>query len=219
MATTHRLFALSDTHLAPWPTVPEDIDLILFGGDFYDGPLLAGLGDDPEDADANRLLFPDAAAQAARRTPPVLAVRGNHDGSDPFGFFAGGRDISGMAVAPLPGLIVVGVGLAHRSHARLPTESEVAEVCRASLQSLFQLRTRQPEARVILLSHYPGKCMVARAHAAVPGWAFDCIDCLVAEIKPTVVIAGHVHEAFGRAGRTEAVRMPGPGGEVVKAAG
>jgi Icc-related predicted phosphoesterase len=216
MATTSRIFALSDTHLASWPTVPANVDLILFGGDFYDCPMLAGLGDDPDDADANRFLFPDATAQAERKIPPILAVRGNHDWLDPFGFFAKGRDISGKAVLALPGLIVVGIGLAHRNHVQLPTELEVEQVCRSAQQGLVQVRNSQPDAAVILLSHYPGKQMVTPAEAATPGWAFDCVDRFAAELGATVIIAGHVHEAFARPALQPNVLMPGPAGTVIE---
>lgn len=211
-----RIFALSDTHLQPWPCVPADVELILFGGDYYDGPLLAGLGDDPDDADANRFLFPDATAQAERKIPPILAVRGNHDGQDPFGFFAKGRNISGKSVLASPGLIVVGIGLAHRSHVQLPTEAEVLAVCQSARQSLVQLRNSHPDAALILLSHYPGKQMVNPAEAATPGWAFDCVDGLAAELAATVVIAGHVHEAFKRPTLQTKVWMPGPAGAILE---
>lgn len=216
MPTPLRIFAISDTHLAPWPTVPPDIDLILFGGDFYDGPTLAGLGNDPADDHANRFLFPDATVQAERKAPPVLAVRGNHDWHDPFGFFKGGRDITGSAVLELPGLIVVGVGLAHRDHARLPTESEVEQVCEAGRPSLVHLRNSHPDAGVIMLSHYPGTKMVHPSDASTPGWAFRCIDELAAEFQATVIVAGHVHEAFGRESLQQNVWMPGPAGVVIQ---
>ena len=211
-----RIFALSDTHLAPWPRVPEDIDLVLFGGDFYDGPLLSGLSDDPEDAETNRFLFPDATAQAERKIPPILAVRGNHDWLDLFGFFDAERDITGKAVLALPDLIVVGVGLAHRSHVQLPTESEVTAVCGMAQRSLVHLRNSHPLAKVILLSHYPGKLMVSPEEAASPGWAFDCVDRLARELQATVTVVGHVHEAFGRSGLFQNVWMPGPEGAILR---
>lgn len=131
-----RIFALSDTHLAPWPPVPAEVDLVLFGGDFYDGPVLAGCGDDD---DANRFLFSDAILQAQRHYPPMFAVRGNHDGADPFSFFSESRDVTGRAVLAMPGLIVVGVGLAHREYLRLPTEAEMEAVCESSLKSFQKI--------------------------------------------------------------------------------
>jgi len=210
------IFALSDTHLAAWPTVPDEVDLILHGGDFYDGPLLAGLGEDPEDADANRFLFPDATAQAGRKIPPILAVRGNHDWLDPLGFFADGRDITGKAVLALPNLIVVGIGIAHRSHVQLSTESEVESVCRSAQQRVVHLRNSDPAATVILLSHYPGKQMVTPAEGAIPGWTFDCVDQLAAELQATVIVAGHVHEAFRREALHKRVLMPGPSGCIIR---
>lgn len=216
MPTPLRIFALSDTHLAQWPSVLPDIDLVLFGGDFYDGPTLSGLGSDPADAATNRFLFPDATAQAERKTPPILAVRGNHDGHDPFGFFEDGRDITGRAVLPFPGLIVVGVGLARPDHARLPTESEVEQVCEAGRQGLVDLRNSHPDAAVILLSHYPGTKMVHPSDASTPGWAFRCVDELAEAVQAVVVVAGHVHEAFGRKPPHPSVWMPGPAGVVIQ---
>lgn len=207
-----RIFALSDTHLAPWPPVPADTDVVLFGGDFYDGAVLAGCGDDD---DANRFLFSDAILQAQRQAPPIVAVRGNHDYADPFSFFAGSRDVTAKAALAMPGLIVVGVGLAHREHLRLPTETEMEKACASSLASFRQIRKHHADALVILLSHYPGTSMVRPDESATLGWAFDCVDRLADAVAPRIAICGHVHEAFGREVDRAGVVMPGPQGCVL----
>ena len=57
---------------------------------------------------------------------------------------------------------------------------------------------------------------VTPAEAATPGWAFDCVDRLAAELQATVIVAGHVHEAFRRQALQPNVWMPGPLGTVIE---
>lgn len=110
-----RIFALSDTHLAPWPAVPAVVDLILFAGDSYNGPSIFGMGDQAADAQTNGSLFPDEGG-SCQGCPPVPAVRAARDGLDLLGFFGAGRDITGMAIRALSDPTVGGVRLVHHDH-------------------------------------------------------------------------------------------------------
>lgn len=204
-----RIFALSDTHLGAWPSIPSNIDLILHAGDFYDGPQMTALSDDPDDA--NAMLFPDAVRASRQSDPPIFAVRGNHDYFDPLGFFFT-RDVTGSVAVWENRLIIVGVGLAYPRHFELPTESDLRVVCAQAASSAERLVRRLGNLPMILLTHYPGRSMF-ESEQSEPGWTFDCVDELRNHLKPELVVVGHLHTKFGE--YSKYCIIPGPEGAII----
>lgn len=140
------------------------------------------------------------AAWASLNNLPVHAVRGNHDCTLQSEFFNKFNDMSGRCEELAPGLMLVGIGWAGGEYYDLPTERDMKAVCDEIRRSL--LMKGKPGDRIILLSHYPPWSeklydIDERMAAKHAGWLFSAVTELIDEIKPMVVIQGHVHEFFG----------------------
>lgn len=218
-----RLLCCSDTHDRLPPALPENgAAAWLHAGDVFEDP---GAGFEPvagfEDRD-----HPDVAAWAEARSIRVLAVRGNHDVADPFGFFTASRDLTGRVERLAPDLLVAGVGWAGRWSIAPPFDSELEEVC-ASVAGQVD-RARRDGDRVVLLSHYS---MASRGlHPGDDGdlarWTFPSVTALAQAIAPALVVQGHLHEWAGRsarlplrAGGAALLVNPGPEGMIVELTG
>jgi Icc-related predicted phosphoesterase len=215
----YRFLCCSDTHGATPPAVDETEAVAwLHGGDANNGPTAVGDGSDPLDDPLRR----DAARWFITRRLPVFVVRGNHDGVDDVRAFAGGTDLTGRLVEVAPRLYVAGIGWHGERYFELPFEADLRPVCEAVLRQARRLV--MPRDRVVLLTHYPARYPEARE---VPGdrdgagvW-YDCVRQVVEELRPLVVVQGHVHR-WARTAFTAPVGdrqvlalFPGPSGAVV----
>ena len=212
----HALLVCTDTHTRMrLPDIDSAQALAwLHGGDFY---MRRGesRGKRPVGSEGIKGFGAKKAAMEAwltRTRVPVYAVRGNHDVRDPWGFFKACHDISG-SVAQLTGsLYVAGIGWYADQFFQLPSEGDLDAVCEVLAE---QLRGRRDAVHsLIVLSHYPAQTDLC------PGYA--CINALLAEFKPLVLIQGHIHEAFGQQsllawadGTQTLVVNPGPRGGVL----
>jgi len=167
--------AFSDTHGERPTTIRGDV--VLHAGDIYE--------DD---------THVEGVKEWAAIQKKILAVRGNHDGFDPVGFF-NGREFT---VAELePGLWVVGIGFATQNLSMglyaIPTEHKLAQVV---AEVLKETTVRIPQgANVILLSHYAPTSVFAVAHE---GFIFNCIPKACEALHPVALLYGHIHQFFGR---------------------
>ena len=206
----HLVAICSDTHGVPPPHF-EAAAAILHAGDVYDAAA-------PQ---AARLALPELRRWVVMTRVPVFAVRGNHDYADPAGFFAAANDVSGRVCAIAPGLLVAGIGLAAQRYYDLPGEGDLAVVCRSVARQARRLVTAGD--RLILLTHYPPR--LPQMPAGTPrgsGLIFDCVRELADELRPVVIVQGHVHELFGMewkasfGGREARIISPGAKGTVIE---
>lgn len=128
---------------------------------------------------------------------PIFTVRGNHDVTDPWGFFARTHVIDGQIQELLPNLSLAGIGWSGAQFYHLPNNQELAVVCDHLRGHL--LEQCQSGHRLLILSHYPANTELCEG--------YDCIDRLLAEFRPLVLIQGHIHEAFG-----QQIHIPWPDG-------
>ena len=135
---------------------------------------------------------PSGHWKAAKRIGGSKAVGGNHDGHDAWGFFRFARDVSGRIVRIAPNLLLAGIGWYGRHYNDLPTENDFERPCAAVANSIGRLR--KPDDMLILLSHYPAYPPPDRRNS--PG-AFAQLRDLAEEIKPALIVQGHVHEWAG----------------------
>jgi len=123
---------------------------------------------------------------------PILAVRGNHDSFDAWGFFQHAQDITGMVVRIAPGLLVAGIGWHGDRYYDTPADRDLQPACRP-VERIFR-RIRQPKDRVILLTHYPA---YAPPPDNVSPYAHEVLQQLAAVLRPVAIIQGHIHNWFG----------------------
>lgn len=210
----YRLLCCSDTHGRGAPSFQGALTAWIHAGDFYSGWRLREERErdevDPESEpqrDRSRDgfdWFPDANV-------PAFAVRGNHDVTDPYGFFGAVEDITGRVLAVAEGVWVAGVGCHGQYFFDVPLESDLEAICERVRRELR--RKVRLKDRVILVSYYPA--MVTN------GPSYQSVKQLAEEIRPLVVVQGHVHESFGRrtivdlGGSNSLVIDPGPAGMVL----
>ena len=215
----YRLLCCSDTHGALPPDIKEDGALAwLHAGDVNNGPTAVGDGSDPLDDPLRR----DAARWFAARRCPVFVVKGNHDGLDDLRAFATATDVTGRVVAVAPRLFVAGIGWHGERYFELPFEADLRPVCDAVLRQVRRLV--MPRDRVVLLTHYPARypqVQEVQGDRDGAGVWYDCVRHVVEELRPLVVIQGHVHR-WGRTafsvptgGRQVLAVFPGPTGATV----
>jgi glutamate-ammonia-ligase adenylyltransferase len=212
----HTLLVCTDTHAR---MLLPDIDhpgalAWLHGGDFYlrknEPRRKRPMG--PEALKGYSAKKTDLQQWLTRHAIPVYTVRGNHDISDPWGFFQSCRDISGHLEEIIPGLFVAGIGWSGQQFYDLPDEAKLASVCEGLTEQI--LNQLPADAALIVLSHYPAVTELC------PGFA--CINDLLARFKPTAIMQGHIHEAFEQQtiltwddGTQTLVFNPGPWGGVL----
>ena len=118
---------------------------------------------------------------------PLLAVRGNHDVGRVREWFLRCEDITGGVRRIADDLLVAGVGWAGEKHYELPAEGDLRPVCDQVRRQLLRLQTVRD--RLILLTHYP---------PAYPGCdGHRCILDLIEQIRPIMVVTGHLHGLAG----------------------
>lgn len=191
----------SDTHSQAFPEWPSgSITAVLHAGDVYDAPSLIDDEDDPR-----------TRSWIESIKVPVLAVRGNHDFRDPGGFFKVAEDITGRLHRLGPRLWVAGVGFAAQRYYDLPGESDLAPQC----SDLARRATRDvmPKDKLILVTHYPPKLPELPCDDVPAEWTFHCVAELIKQLRPTLVVQGHVHEWFGRQWRSGDSRIISPGAQ------
>lgn len=190
----------------------------LHAGDVNNGPTTAGDGSDPlEDP-----LRCDAARWFVTRRVPVFVVKGNHDGVDDFHAFSRATDLTGRVVQVAPRLYVAGIGWHGERYFELPFEADLRPVCDAVLRQARRLV--MPRDRVVVLTHYPARYPevneVAGDRDGAGVW-YDCVRQVVEELRPLVIVQGHVHRWARTAfcvsvgDRQVLAVFPGPTGAVV----
>lgn len=197
------LFLLSDTHSEAWPDIPGNTRdcWILHAGDVYEGRTQAMPG----------IHMPEAEYFGSDADPKrLLLARGNHDIADPVGIFAEGRDVSGRLVEIVPGIWVAGLGWHGERWYETPREEDLAPLLRDLGRHV--LRCVGLHDHLILLTHYP-PCLSLPAYGCegAPGQkglepdlqtgTYQCVREWIEEYKPSLVVAGHIHEWFGRSYR------------------
>jgi Icc-related predicted phosphoesterase len=167
--------AFSDTHGDRPPAISADV--VLHAGDIYE-----------DDAHISGVK---AWAELPQRT---LAIRGNHDGFDPVGFF-NSREFTVTALDDK--IWVVGIGFATQDLSygpfAVPTERKLSEIAANVLAETVDVIP--PNAQTILLSHYAPTSVFASARE---GFIFDCIPKMCKALRPVALLYGHIHQFFGR---------------------
>jgi len=167
--------AFSDTHGEPPPTISADV--ILHAGDVYE---------------SDRHV--EGVRKWAAMPQRTLAVRGNHDGFDPVGFF-NSREFTITALEDNIWLVGLGFATQDLSYGpfAVPTEAALASVAAGVLAETVDLIP--PGAQTILLSHYAPTSMF---HQAQEGFFFNCIPKMCEALRPVALLYGHIHQLFGR---------------------
>ena len=188
----YRLFCCSDTHGAGAPQIDVPLTAWLHAGDFYNGWRIREeahtQADEPPPTPRDKSAdganwFPDSAV-------PGFAVRGNHDVSDPYGFFAAVQDVTGRVARIADGLWVAGIGWHGQFFFDVPTDQDLSPLCdRVRREALAKTRGSD---RILLLTHYPA---VADAGGVKP---YGSVARLARDLRALAIIQGHLHEAFGR---------------------
>ncbi|MCZ7645920.1 MAG: metallophosphoesterase [Planctomycetota bacterium] len=184
-----KLLLLSDTHGIP-PDWADERESIawLHAGDVLD----------------QGRPSPEMARWFKARRIPVYRVRGNHDVGKGARTLEGcGEDLSGRLTRVDEGLWLAGVGWSGKVFADLPGESEFLSAIK-DLQRLFLARVGGSD-RIVLLSHYPVQSSAALSR-------------LARELRPIVVVQGHIHAAFSSKEQFEGIPVvnPGPGGATLE---
>jgi Icc-related predicted phosphoesterase len=218
-----KIICYSDTHgKSPDLRVQQDIGAILHGGDFYDGRILRyAAGSEACEEGIAEIRRTTDLRWLSETKAPVYAVKGNHDVADPLGIFSRVQDITGRVVELAPNLLLAGIGWSGQCFFDLPTESDLEAVCQNVRRSLA--RRISNDAKLILLTHYPGCFAELFPNRQIqPTWWYQTIRKLVHELKPMLVVQGHLHEHFGTSGVVDAggdrclILNPGPRGVVIE---
>jgi Icc-related predicted phosphoesterase len=198
---THRILCYSDTHgNPPGHLDPADAVALLHGGDFYRGQILRHVvARDSTEEDREELRRVTHLQWLESAKLPVFGVRGNHDVADPLGVFSHVTDVSGSVVQIAPRLFVVGIGWHGEQFFDLPREIDIERVCNTMRRAV--LRKTTAADRLILLTHYPGRFPELFGEQNCSGtWWYESIRQFIQEIKPALVIQGHLHEHAGTRG-------------------
>lgn len=166
--------AYSDTHGERPPAIPGD--LVLHAGDVYE--------DD---------RHVEGVKEWVKIDKRILAVRGNHDGFDPMGFF-NSREFTVTAEG---NIWFVGLGFATQDLSygpfAVPSERGLASIAHEVLKETVDLIP--PGAQTIILSHYAPTSMY---HGPQEGFFFNCIPLMCKALRPIALLHGHIHQLFGR---------------------
>jgi Icc-related predicted phosphoesterase len=116
--------------------------------------------------------------------------------------------------------MLFGIGWSGGMYYDLPTEYDIEKVIESARRELI-LKSKTGDV-FIILTHYPPWIPLFYPHSNNPaGWMFSCIQKLMDEIKPMVVLQGHVHELAGNqfiyngADFKTLVVSPGPDGGIL----
>lgn len=191
------IFCCSDTHGKPF-RIPDDADLVLHGGDFYDKGYRGSYSTKGMEE------LEEVVSSMRESEKRCLAVRGNHDCIDPLGFFED-NDVSGDVCQVGDSLHVVGLGWHGDRFYELPNEKIMSGACRQLVGKC--LRVMKEGDQSILLTHFPP----SGALEGQPGWVFDSIKSVVDAIRPRVVVQGHLHSLEGKSWSMEDVVYVSPG--------
>jgi Icc-related predicted phosphoesterase len=198
---THRILCYSDTHgNSPGHLDQAGAIALLHGGDFYRGQILRHvIAKNATEEDCAELRRITDLQWLESTKLQVFGVRGNHDVADPLGIFSRVVDLSGRVVEIAPRLFVVGIGWHGAHFFDLPREIDTEQLCNTVRRTL--LRNTTAADRLILLTHYPGRFPeLFGGQNASSTWWYESIRQLIQEIKPAVVIQGHLHEHSGTSG-------------------
>lgn len=202
-----KIFFCSDTH-GVVPPMPDDADIILHGGDFYDQiRARSHLMDFRDTNDMNGLR--QHCENLKEGGKPFYAVRGNHDVKDPVGFFKE-ADITGKAVKIADGLFLVGLSWSGEDYFDIPNVPLMSQCCAQLLDECAQVMEDGDQS--ILLSHY----VASGKFPQDPGWVYDCVMQVASAIRPIIVLQGHCHRLFGERWEHDGIQfaVPGPTGMV-----
>jgi Icc-related predicted phosphoesterase len=214
-----RLLCCSDTHGQRPPDLDETGAVAwLHAGDVYEGP--ASVDGDEAPLPGDPIAEPVRSWLAARRVP-VLCVHGNHDVADPYRWFDTADAIDGRVRRLSPGLVVAGIGWHGERYYECPIESDLETVCDSVRRQLLRVTTSSD--LVVLLTHYPTRIegLFPLKPGAMQTAGYDAVTRLVNEVRPSLIVQGHEHFWFGRAGnisfgaRDALIVNPGPTGVVV----
>ena len=186
-----KFICCSDTHNLVPPAIDEtDVHAWLHAGDVF---LNCRYEERPKPVeDAAKI-----SAWADERKIPIYAVKGNHDCSMDTEFFDKINHASGRYIELSPGLGLFGLGWHGGAYYDLPTEYDMHKRCDEAKRE-WLLKSKSGD-QYIVLTHYPPWVAALYPDARNPaGWMFQCIRELIDEIKPMVIIQGHVHELFGK---------------------
>jgi Icc-related predicted phosphoesterase len=190
----------------------------LHAGDANNGPTAVGDDSDPLDDP----LRCDAANWFRSCSLPQFIVKGNHDGVDDLRAFTSGTDLTGRVIRIAPRLWLAGIGWHGERYYELPLEADLRKVCDVVLRQ--SRRLVMPNDRLVLLTHYParypGVQEVLNDRDGGGVW-YDCVRGVIEELRPVVVVQGHVHR-WARTSFTVRVEnrdvlalFPGPAGAIV----
>ncbi|QOV88845.1 metallophosphoesterase family protein [Humisphaera borealis] len=198
----YRLLCCSDTHTEVPPNLDEaSATAWLHAGDVVEGPEIVGDDSDP----LQDFLRAPVARWFKERPLPVFVVKGNHDTVDDVHAFRHANDVTGRVVRIAESLVLAGIGWCGETYYELPLESDLRGPCDSVLRAAN--RILMPSDSLILLTHYPPRFPGMRELTRdVPngGVWYDCVRGLVAELRPTAVVQGHVHSW---AGTSQVVRI------------
>lgn len=206
-----KLLCCSDTHGSRPPKLDEtDATAWLHAGDVYNLSDLKTSFDDTKDIEG----------WVKEQKLPVFAVRGNHDCPAKAPFFDN-CEATGHCFEIAPGLLGLGLGWTGGEFSDLPTERDMQKVVDEAKREW--VRKAKSGDQTLILTHYPPWSPTKLFFASFnpEGWMFTCIRELMDEVKPMVVVIGHIHELFGvevtynGADFSSLVVAPGPEGGIL----
>lgn len=140
----YRLNCCSDTHGNRLPELSDEgAAAWLHAGDAYDGPGI--LADDEPPLPGDPLAEPMLAWIRARSIP-IYTVRGNHDVSDPYGWFAATAAVDGLVSRIGSDLLVAGLGWHGERYFECPEERDIEKVCESVRWQMRGSQSQQIES-------------------------------------------------------------------------
>ena len=173
-----RFACFSDTHGCHRPKIIDPIDGILHAGDLCD----CG-GDKTIPSNPKVLTWKEGS---------IWAVRGNHDcGSEADSVFQS-MDVSGLVTQLAHGLWLVGIGWHGEYYFDLPLDRDLVKVADDVLRQCLAKMANGD--RSILLTHYPPAIPGQNLSGQGQHWFHKAVFNVAEAIRPSVVIAGHLHD-------------------------